>query len=123
MQGTEPPIIKNAGDIVFPDIDYPPPIKVAAMAAMAWLFFGPVLVGLATRRGDVWRAMVTYAAGAFISALFFTSLSGIWGEPITHRIGVWARNIWAPILGLSLAMGLMAAGAGRASRSRWPVRD
>lgn len=123
MGEAEPPIIKNAGDVVFPDVDVPLPIKLVAMAAMAWIFLVPVLVGVAARRGNVRRAVAVYAVGVLIAALFFTEQSGLMGEPFARRLSVWARHIWVPLLGVTLVLSITAACFGRASRWLWALRD
>lgn len=122
MQEDEPQVINHAGDLVFPDIDFPLPIALIAMAALAWVLLAPTLIVVAARQGKVVRAAAAYSVGALIAALYFTGLSGfLWtGEGLAQRLGVWARNIWGPLLGLALIMSLLAVVIGRASSRFWP---
>lgn len=122
MQPVDPPTIKHAGAVVFPDVDYPLPIKLAAFAAMAWIVFGPLLIGVAARRRQPRRAVAIYAGGVVLATAFFTFRSGLMGEGLAPRIGVWARHIWVPHLVIGVVLALMAAGVGRLSRRFWPAR-
>ena len=124
MQGVEPPITKNAGDVVFPDIGWSAPIELAGIAALAWVLFAPVLIGVAARRGRLKRAVAVYASGVLVATLYFTALSDMWaGESLVHRLGVWARYIWMPLWGAATILVVVAGGVGRVSRWLSPPKN
>ena len=123
MQEMEPPpTIKNAGDVVFPDIGLPLQLELVSLAALAWILFATALVGLAARRGRLGRAVAIYATGVLVATLHFTVLSGMDSESLVHRIGVWARYIWAPLLGSALVLALLVATLGRLSLRLLPPK-
>jgi hypothetical protein len=116
MPPSEPPTLVNVVEVVFPDINHPLPVKLVAMAALAWIVLAPVWIGVAARRGSASSAIAIYAIGAVVAAVFFTAQSGMMGESFTHRIGVWARHVWWPLFGTALVLSLIAVGVGRMAR-------
>jgi hypothetical protein len=122
MQVGEPPVIKHAGEAVFPDVDFPLPIKLVAVLAFAWVLFFPILLGFNARRGELRRAVAVYAAGALAATMFFTVQSGLMEQSFADRVVVWTRHIWGPLLGVALVLSLTGVAIGRASRRFWPIR-
>jgi hypothetical protein len=122
MQQAAPLILHHAGHTLFPDVDFPLPIKLIGTAALACIVFGPVLIGFAARRGRrIRRAIGLYVAGVIIAMAYFTWLSGMMDESLATRIGVWAQNIWGPFFGVALVLSLAAAGIGLLIRRLRPV--
>lgn len=116
-----PPTLKAAGELVFPDVDHPLPIKLLVWFALVLFLVGPVLIGSAAYRGrHMRRAIGMCLVGAFVPAAWFTWLSQSWGGMLgvsfTHRVSIWARYIWAQWFGAELVLSLAAAGAGRLIR-------
>jgi hypothetical protein len=120
LDGPEPITIKNAGELVFADIDYPTPVKVLMMVMAAWIFFGPILIFLGIRRGHAIRSTCIYAAGALLSTAVLTAIE--WAEPISddfaHRFGVLWRYFGSQLLLTSLGLSLLAALLGYVMRRR-----
>lgn len=119
----DPPMLKSAGDLVFPDVAHPWPFQLAAIAALAWVFLAPIWLGSAIRRGRGKREAAIYAFGVIVTTAFFTFESGMMGEGVGHRLGVWARNIWLPLLGIGFLLGGLAAVVGRIQARRGQGRD
>lgn len=94
MQTTVPPPLKHAGAVVFPDEASPLLVQIIAMVALGWLYLAPVWVGIRARRHHGERAFAGYLLGVVVVAAFFTGQSGLMGESLAHRFGVWARHIW-----------------------------
>lgn len=120
MDPHDPPTLKAAGVIVFPDVLLPWPIELLGLAGLAWLAFAPVLVAWAARRGSYRRASLAYATGVLLLVALMTVHSGLIGEPLVRRLAVWAEYIWAPVIGLAFLLGLTAVVLGRMSRRVWP---
>lgn len=116
-----PPTLKNAGDVVFPDVMATLPEQLIAMTALAWILLAPVWIGVAARRRQGRRAVLIYSGGTVLAALVFTFQSGMIGEPVAHRIGVWAQHIWLPLFGVALVLSLIAIFVGHMIGRRWPA--
>jgi hypothetical protein len=78
---TAPAVILHAGELpAFPDIDYPWPIKLVGLVALAWLLLGPIRVFLASRRGRLATGLATYAGGAVVATGIW--MTTMWGWPV-----------------------------------------
>ena len=123
MQDTAPPVIKNAGEMVFPDFDDPPmAIKLLVTLGFCWIVFGPILVFMATRRGRIIHGFAIYALGSALGIAIF--LIVVWAEPFfadfAHRFGVlWRHGVWE-LFAYVIVAGGIAAVLGRISLARRP---
>jgi hypothetical protein len=120
MQTTDPPLLKHAGDVVFPDVASSLPVQIIGLAGVAWLFFAPVWVGFSARRHDGRRAFARYLLGVLVMAAFLTVQSGLMGESLTQRLAVWARHIWLPTFAIALVLSGFAAAVGHLTRRPRP---
>ncbi len=122
MQHAPPPIpvIKSAGELIYPDVDYPWPVKSLALLALALVFCGPGLVFLGTRRRKTVQGLAAYAACAVIGVALMMAIS--WGWPnsdgFVHRFGVLWRHLASQVLEMALGLALAAALLGWLFRPR-----
>ncbi|HEY8616713.1 hypothetical protein [Phenylobacterium sp.] len=116
MEPADPPPLKHAGDAVFPDVLSTLPEQLMAITAFAWIVLVPVWIAVAVRRGRGRAAVLAYAGGAFLAAIFFTQQSGTFGEPLAHRWGIWAEHIWLPLFAAASVLGLAGVSVGRMLR-------
>lgn len=116
------PMLKHAGDVVFPDVDLPLPMKLVALAAACWLYLAPVWLVVETRRGKVARSVAIYLTGVTLAALLFTAHSGTMGQSIAERVPVWARYIWLETFVSAGVLTLVAIALGRISLRFWARR-
>jgi hypothetical protein len=129
-----PAVLLNAGKLLdYPEIDYPWPIKVVALVAIAWILLRPISIFLAVRRGR-WTAGVTvYACGALVMTGFWLAL--MWGWPfwvakteglptngsLSLRYPVILLQMGSFILGIGTVLAAIATLAGHLS-ARWGKR-
>lgn len=118
----EPPL-KHPGDVVFPDVDLPLPIKLVAMVAVCWLYLAPIWLVMETRRGSVAGSVAIYLIGVTLATFLFTAHSGTMGQSIVERVPVWAKHIWLGTFVSAGVLALVAIVIGRISLRLWPRRS
>jgi hypothetical protein len=116
MQGPEALRVVDKGEIIFPDVAHPLPIRIVMLLAFAWVFFGPMLVFLGTRRRRTRTALARYAVGVVAATGVLMAIQ--WGMPTPDlkRFSVLWTHLAGPMLALGTVLGGLAYGLARVSR-------